>query len=286
MKTIVRLTLLEAVRRRILWAFVGLTVLIGLLTAWGFSVLLDSAQRHGVSQVQIEVGVSQILILLAFMFSFVLAMSAAFLGAPAISSELESGVLLAVLARPLRRSELVLGRWLGLAIIVVAYTALAGALELGVTKLVTDYIPPQPIQAVAYLAGQAVVLLTISLVLSTRLPGIAAGAICVVLFGLSWMAGVMGGIAAALNLPELASIASGARYLLPLDGLWKGTVFSLEPPSIALIGQLVGGRGGQAVSANPFFATSGPSPTYLAYVALWIAVVLGVGMLSFRRREI
>jgi ABC-type transport system involved in multi-copper enzyme maturation permease subunit len=286
MKTIVRLTLLEAVRRRILWAFLGLTALIALLTAWGFTVLLDSAQRHGVTDVQIQVGVSQILILLAFMFSFVLAMSAAFLGAPSISSEVESGVLLAVLARPLRRSELILGRWLGLAIIVIAYTALAGAFELGATKLVTDYLPPEPIPAVAYLAGQAVVLLTVSVLLSTRLPGIAAGAICVVLFGLSWMAGVMGGIAAALSLPELASIASGARYLLPLDGLWKGTVFSLEPPSVVLLSQLVGGRGGQAVSANPFFASSGPSPVYLLYVALWVAVVLGLAILSFRRREI
>jgi ABC-type transport system involved in multi-copper enzyme maturation permease subunit len=198
----------------------------------------------------------------------------------------ESGVLLAVLARPLRRSELILGRWLGLAIIVVGYTAVAGLFELGVTKLVTDYLPPQPVPAVAYLAGQAIVLLTISVLLSTRLPGIAAGAICVVLFGLSWMAGVMGGIAAALNLPEVASLANGARYLLPLDGLWKGTVFSLEPPSIALLGQLVGGRGGQAVSANPFFATSGPAPAYLLYVALWVAAVLGLAIFSFRRREI
>lgn len=286
MKTIVRLTLVEAARRRILWAFLGLTVVIALLTAWGFSVLIDSAQRHGVNDAQIEVGVSQILILLAFMFSFVLAMSAAFLGAPSISSEVESGVLLAVLARPLRRSELILGRWLGLAIIVVGYTAVAGLFELGVTKLVTDYLPPQPVPAVAYLAGQAIVLLTISVLLSTRLPGIAAGAICVVLFGLSWMAGVMGGIAAALNLPEVASLANGARYLLPLDGLWKGTVFSLEPPSIALLGQLVGGRGGQAVSANPFFATSGPAPAYLLYVALWVAAVLGLAIFSFRRREI
>ena len=287
MTTIIRLTLVEAMRRRILWAFVVLTAVIAALTGWGLSVLVESAHQHGVSNLQVGIGISQVLILLAFMFSFVLAMSAAFLGAPAIASELESGILLAVLARPLRRSSLILGRWLGLSLIVVGYTALAGVMELGVTKLVTDYLPPEPVQALVYLAGQAVVLLTVALVLSTRLPGIAAGAVCVVLFGLSWMAGVMGGVAAAFNLPELSAITSAARYLLPLDGLWRGTVYSLEPPSIAFLTQLAGNRAGAAaVSANPFYAPSGPPVGYLAYVVAWVALALVVAIASFRRREI
>ena len=100
MTTIIRLTLVEAMRRRILWAFVVLTAVIAALTGWGLSVLVESAHQHGVSSLQVGIGISQVLILLAFMFSFVLAMSAAFLGAPAIASELESGILLAVLARP------------------------------------------------------------------------------------------------------------------------------------------------------------------------------------------
>ena len=66
------------------------------------------------------------------MFSFVLAMTAAFLGAPAVGADIESGVALALLARPLRRSDLLLGRWLGLAVAVVGYTIASGALAIGV----------------------------------------------------------------------------------------------------------------------------------------------------------
>ena len=69
---------------------------------------------------------SQVLILIAFMFSFVLAMSAAFLAAPAIASDVETGTVHAMLARPLRRGELVVGRWLGLSIVVALYAALLG----------------------------------------------------------------------------------------------------------------------------------------------------------------
>ena len=54
---------------------------------------------------------SQVTVMLAFMFSFVLAMTAVFAGSPAIGPDIESGLLLAVLARPIRRSELMLGRW-------------------------------------------------------------------------------------------------------------------------------------------------------------------------------
>ena len=72
---------------------------------------------------------SQVLILVAFMFSFVLAMTAAFLGAPSIAGDLESGVAHAMLARPIRRADLVVGRWIGLAAIVIFYAALSGLLR-------------------------------------------------------------------------------------------------------------------------------------------------------------
>ena len=77
------------------------------------------------------------MILVAFMFSFVLAMTAAFLGAPSIAGDLESGIAHAMLARPIRRADLVVGRWIGLSAIVVAYAALSGLLEMGGIRLVS-----------------------------------------------------------------------------------------------------------------------------------------------------
>ena len=87
---------------------------------------MSLARENGTGEVQIFIGVSQILVLVAFMFSFVLAMTAAFLGAPAIAADVESGVAHAMLARPIRRADLVVGRWLGLSVVVVAYAAVVG----------------------------------------------------------------------------------------------------------------------------------------------------------------
>jgi ABC-type transport system involved in multi-copper enzyme maturation permease subunit len=225
--------------------------------------------------------VSQILILIAFMFGFVLVMTAAFFGAPAIASDLESGVAQAMLARPLRRSSYLLGRWLGLAVVIVAYAALSGFLAIGAVGLVSGYVPPNPILPVAFLAGQALILLSLTVLLSTRLPPIAGGAIAVVAYGLAWMAGVLGKIGLAIGSTTLVSISDAVRYLLPTDAFWQGVVYGLEPSIVInTVGDEVLAR------SSPFFADSPPSAAILIWSAIWLVLVLALAVNQFRRREL
>ena len=281
---IVRLTLFEALRRRTLWALVGLTAVIVLLTGLGFEYLVGQAREHGTRELQLQIGVSQVLILCAFMFSFILAATAAFLAAPAIAGDIESGVLLAMLARPLGRGTFVVGRWLGLAIVVGVYGLVAGALEIGAMKLASGYGPPDPLGAVGGLGAQAIVVLSLTLLLSSRLPAIASGAIAVVLFGLAWGVGVLGGVGTALGASSLETVASAARLIFPSDGLWRATIYALEPP--AVIAAISADRAAEVLQANPFFAGTGPSPVYLGWCTLWIGVMLGLTVVSFGRREL
>ena len=120
----------------------GLAVVSVVLVGWGTERLVSLAREEGVDAIQLQIGVSQVLILIAFMFSFVLAMSAAFLAAPAIASDVETGTVHAMLARPLRRAELVVGRWLGLSIVVAVYAVLAGLLAIAVVALVSGHGRP------------------------------------------------------------------------------------------------------------------------------------------------
>ncbi|MFI5225789.1 MAG: ABC transporter permease subunit [Candidatus Limnocylindrales bacterium] len=280
---IARLTILEALRRRLIWALVILTIAVVGLTGLGFNLVVDNARDRGVQELELIVGVSQLLILVAFMFSFVLAITAAFLGAPAIAADLDSGVLLSIVARPIRRADIILGKWLGLSAIVLGYSVAAGLLEVQVVRLVTGYGPPDPFAASLYLGAQAVVLLTIALLLSTRLPTIAGGAVAVVLFGVSWMTGVLATVATALGLDDVAGTIEMSRLIVPLDGLWRGTIFALEP-SAALV--ILSGGGSNLATRGPFYAVTGPEPAFLAYVAIWLAAVLGLATLSFGRREV
>jgi ABC-type transport system involved in multi-copper enzyme maturation permease subunit len=277
------LTLREIARRRVLWVLLLLSVASVALVGWGVNGIVGMARDEGVEELEIRIAVSQILIMIAFMFSFVLAMSAAFLGAPAIASDVETGTVHAMLARPLQRAELLAGRWLGLAVVVGGYAALSGLLAIAVIGLVSGHQPPTPLVAVGFLAFQAITVLTLALALGTRLPTMAAGAITVVMFGLGWFAGVLGSIAVALEAAPLAAISDVTRVLIPTDGLWRGVVYGLEPPMVILAAATAGR---EMMSANPFFADTPPPLPFIAWAVLWIVLVLAAGALAFRRREL
>ena len=283
MIVIARLTVRELVRRRVVWVLAGLSIASVLLVGWGLERLVTLSRAEGTDELQIRIGVSQVLILIAFMFSFVLAKTAAFVGAPAIGGDLESGVALAVLARPIRRMEVLVGRWLGCACVVVAYTVASGLLAIGAALVVSGYGPPEPFLAIAFLSGQALVLLTLTLALGSVLPSIAAGAIAVVAFGLGWMAGVMAGVAAVLNVQLLGEVAEVSRWILPSDGLWRGVVYGLEPPFVVL---LAAGRTQQIAEANPFYASTPPPLAFVVWSVIWTGLVLGVAGWWFERRDL
>lgn len=283
MIVIARLTVRELVRRRVVWVLAALSILSVVLVGWGLERLVTLARADGVPELEVRIGVSQVLILVAFMFSFVLAMTAAFIGAPAIGGDLESGVAQAILARPVRRAEVLLGRWIGCASVVVAYTMLSGLLAIAVAIVVSGFGPPEPLLAVAFLAGQALVLLTLTLALGSVLPSIAAGAIAVVGYGLGWMAGVMAGVAAAFGVELLGRVAEASRWLLPSDGLWRGVVYGLEPPLVILI---AAGQAPRLASANPFYAEAPPPLAFVLWSVVWIGLVLGAAAWWFERRDL
>ena len=277
---VARLTLREALRRRVLWSLVGLTVVISVLTWWGFSRVAEASPITGPVEM---LAVSQILVMLAFMFSFVLAMTAVFAASPAIGPEIESGLLLAVLARPVRRTEVLLGRWLGLAAILIAYALAAGYLELGAVALATGYLPTDPIAAPPYLAAQALVLLTLALAFSTRIASVAGGAVAVVGYGLAWMAGVLGGVGEAFNNDVLRTTGTLAKLILPSDVLWRGCAGALTPTREVLVG---GGVKSVDLYKYSPFSGAAPGPEWMLWCVLWVGGVLAIGSLLLRRREL
>ena len=276
---IARLTLREAFRRRLLWVLVGLTALIVVLTWWGFGRIAESSPITGPVQI---LGISQVTVMLAFMFSFVLAMTAVFAGSPAIGADIESGLLLAILARPVRRSDVLLGRWLGLAVVLVGYALGAGYLELAAVVAATGYVPAEPLVGPVYLAGESLVLLTLAIVISTRVASVAGGAIAVVAYGLAWMAGVLGGVGEAFDNAILRNVGVVARLILPSDVLWRGSAGALSPTDSVLT---AGGVNANLYRFSPFSGTA-PSLPWLAWCVIWILGALALGIVLFRNREV
>jgi ABC-type transport system involved in multi-copper enzyme maturation permease subunit len=277
--TITALTLREASRRRVLWALAGLTVVLLALSAWGFSRLAAESGFATLTTGQARLVASQLLNLVMFGLSLIAALGTAFLAGPTLAGEIESGVALAMMARPVRRSAVLLGKWLGLVVFGGGFVVVAGLAQCLVVRATVGYWPPEPAAALALLAAQTAVLLTLGLLLSTVISPMASGIVAVGLFGATWIAGVVGGIGEALGNDGVARVGAVSRMLLPTDGLWRGAMHALQDP-VALRSF------GSQVEAFPFLSVAPLTTTYLAWVAVWVAMVCGLAAASFRRKDL
>jgi ABC-type transport system involved in multi-copper enzyme maturation permease subunit len=283
--TFAKLTIWEAARRKLLLAVLILTLVVIGATAWVFHELRYANGPGGgpeLSQLELLVLASQVLIFVVFLFAAVLALMSVLVSAPSVSADVESNLVLALLARPVRRSELVLGKWLGLAALVVLYSAGAGMLELIVVDVTTGYAPPSPAGLIAYVAALGLVLQTLALLLSTRLAGMTAAIIPLIGYFIAWVGGILGGIGTAIDNQGLIVTGVVSRLLLPTDGLWRGAVYAMEPATVVTTVRAAG----RLASGNPFSATDPPAPAFLAWTAVWFALMIGLTLWSFQRREL
>lgn len=277
--TIASLTLREAARRRVLAAVALLTLVTIGLTAWGFAKLHGAMLLRG-DQTFVLGSFAILVLLIGYMFSVVLGIGAAFVAAPAIGSDVESGVVLAMLPRPIRRSDFVIGKWIALVALLVGYAFVAGGIELALVYVISGYAPPHPLRALAFMSAEGVVLVTLALALGTRLPPIAAGIVAIVFFGVTWVAGVAQSIAIALHNDGVVHATTIVSLLLPTDALWRGAAFALEPAAIAAAAMT------DVTRESPFLVGAPPPAAYIWWTLGWLAAVLAAAVVSFNRRDL
>jgi ABC-type transport system involved in multi-copper enzyme maturation permease subunit len=275
--TVAALTLQEAARRRVLRSLAVMTVILLALSAWGFSRL--DAEFGGLTSGEAKMVGSTVLNLVMFGLSLIAALGTAFLAGPTMAGEIESGTALAILARPVRRSAVLVGKWLGLVTFGSGFVAVAGLAQLLIVRITVDYWPPQPVTGLALLAVQTTVLLTLGLLLSTAISPMASGIVAVGLFGSTWIAGVVGSVGEALDNDSVARVGTVSRMLLPTDGLWRGAMNSFQDPALLL-------QVGSGIEESPFLSMAPLTTTYLAWTGLWVAVVLGLAGIAFQRRDL
>ncbi|MDY7091137.1 MAG: ABC transporter permease [Actinomycetota bacterium] len=275
--TVAGLTLREAARRRVLRSLAVLTMLLLALSAWGFSRI--NAEFGGLTSGEAKLAAAIVLNLVMFGLSLIAALGTAFLAGPTLAGETESGIALAVLARPVRRAQVLAGKWLGLVAFGTGFVAVAGAAQLMIVKLTTGYSAPSPASGLALLAGQATALLTLGLLLSTVISPMASGIVAVGLFGATWIAGVVGGVGGALGNDSVRKVGTVSQMLLPTDGLWRGAMRSFQDPSLLT-------QFSEAFEGHPFLSSAPLTGAYLTWAMVWTVLMLSLAGLAFQRRDL
>ena len=290
---VARWTVLEARRRRLVLAGVLLSVAFVVLFAVGFYLLYQTQERDlaqagasgfGPDGREELLALSTILVLLGlYGVQFLAALLGLFLGTASVSPEIDSGALHAVLARPLSRLQYLLGRFLALAGLLVAYVVVMSAALLLVARGVTGFQPGDATRVVGLMVLEVLILLAVSLLGSTVLPTLANGVVMLVLFGLAWLGGI---IAFAATIPPgnefMANLGTAVSLLLPADAVWRGASYHVLPPSFLVASSFAN----EENLGIPFASTEPLAPAMLAWALAYPVACLTLAVAAFRRRDL
>lgn len=278
---VLRATLREAASRRLLLAVAILTAVFVALFTIGALFLRDQlAQEASTDPVESAFVGTLLTVLGLYVASFLAAFLALFLSAGAVSSELESGQLHAVLARPIARGRWLLERWLGFAVVAVAYTLALGTLLLLVSRQVIGYESVRPVVGLALMALQTLTLLTLGVLGSTRLSTLANGAVVFFAFGMAWMSGLVEFIGAIVDNPSMERVGVVVSLLVPSDALWRGASAALSSPAF------LAAAGGNEELGLPFTGLALPALPFLAWSIALVPLMLALAIRSFSRRDL
>ncbi len=279
-RIIVELTIREAARRRVLWGLLILTIAFLALYALGLSFVHGQIVEHG----GLPRGARRIFSLndvynfwltaALYAANFLIVMMAVLTSVDTLAGEIASGTIQSIAVKPLRRSEVLLGKWLGFVLILGVYTVVLVGGVILVTALVSGYTPPNILRGLGLMFLEALVLLSVSLLGGTRLSTLATGVLGFGLFGLAFIGGWIEQIGGFPGIESDAAVAIGhlASLVMPSEALWR---YALSQVSSGL---------------NPFnlffAASSAPDSSVAVYAAAFVGVMLLLATLSFQRRDL
>lgn len=273
----------EAIARRLLLAIVLLSVVFLAFYFLGLHFLLESFQRRAaqlgrtITPDQMLAPAATLVLMGLYIVNFLGSLMAVFTTIATVSGEVDSGTLQSVLPKPIRRWEFVLGKWLGHLSLVLPYIVLLSLALLWGASSITGYSPPNPANAIALMALNAVFLLTLTLLGSSLFSTLTTGVVMFMTYGLGWIGGILQSVGSFTRSNTLEQLGLITGYIVPSDQIWRGASFYLQPEILRKVQDVARG--------NPFVGSDPLSAGFLLFVGAYIAAVLGLTLWIFSRRD-
>jgi Cu-processing system permease protein len=274
--TITWLTFHEAWRRRMVQVALAMGVAFLLLYGTGLALIhREMHQDADTELIALDFGYNLFTIIGFYVVHFLTVMLAIFSSVDTIAGEIATHTIQTIVTKPIRRWQVLLGKWLGHALMIAVYLGLLTGGILLVIYLVTGYMPPNPHQGALLLLLEALVLLSLSLLGGTRFSTLTNGVLLFMLYGVSFIGSWIEQIGALLQSEATVRIGIVTSLLLPVEVLWRRIAYVMQPGFLR-----------QLPSMGPFMSASVPSTAMMAYAMIYAAVALALAMRSFNRRDL
>lgn len=275
-----RMTFREAIRRRMVLTGLVLGVCFLIIFSIGFHMISTAAYQAAsgagdtTGRVIQKEGINVLLLAGLYAVAFLSIAMGALLGADTLAGEISSGTIQTIVTKPVRRSDVVFGKWLGFAALLGLYVILmAGGTVLSVW-IQSGYTPNGLFAGLVLIYFESLLIMTISLALSSALSGLATGGVVFGLYGLAFIGGWIEQFGSLLHNQTAIKVGIVTSLIIPSESLWRRAAFEMQTPLAGALGM------------SPFGTVSVPSNLMVAYAALYLLVTLWVAINIFQNRDL
>jgi len=275
-----RMTLREAVRRRIV--LTGLVLGLVFLTAFnvGFRIVFLNASARAqrlddaFTNIITSEGINTLMLAGLYAVTFLSAAMGALLGADTLSGEIVSGTIQTIVTKPVRRSDVVLGKWLGFAILLAFYSMLMSGGTVLSVWVQSGFTPHNVLSGLSLIYLESLLIMTVSVTCSSFLSGLATGGVVFGLYGLSFIGGWVEQIGAVIKNDTAVQVGIVTSLIIPSEALWRRAAFEMQSPLSTVLG------------VSPFGTTSVPSLLMVGYAVIYLVLTLMTAISIFKHRDL
>lgn len=278
---VARMTFQEAIRRRLALTGLILGILFLIVFYIGFHMISIEITREAT----LEGGAAYRNVMQAEMSNFLLMAGlyavtflsvamGALLGADTLAGEINSGSIQTIVTKPIRRSDVVFGKWLGFAGLLGLYALLMSGGVVLIVFFQSDYLPRNMLTGLSLIYLESLLVMTISLAGSSAMPALATGGMVFGLYGLAFLGGWIEQIGSLANNPSAVKIGIVTSLVVPTEALWRRAAYEMQTPLASTLG------------ISPFGAFSIPSILMVVYAIVYIVIVFAIAVSTFQHRDI
>lgn len=270
-----RLTIREAQRRRLLLVALIMGLVFLAVFGIGFHYIQREILRFPPGEQQTNIIYAFLLTAGMYATNLLVTIVAVLVSVTTLSGEIESHIIDAIVTKPIRRWEVVAGKWLAYAFMVVVYLVLLAAGLMLIVYWQSGFRFENITGGLLMMALGALLVLSLSIAGGTRLSTLANGVLTFMLFAVAFLGGLVEQIGSFIRNEAAVNIGILTSLILPADALWKKALAYFQPRSFS-----------SPIMAGPFASTTEPSTLMIVYAVLYMAALFIFALWSFSRRDL
>jgi ABC-2 type transport system permease protein len=274
-----RMTFREAVRKKMIWAVFLLTAMFVAFYCWGvyrFKETWDArlAARSFRFPITFNQAVDLNMAFAVFIIFFLAAVMGIFAAIGTIAGEVDGGTFQAILPKPIRRWEVVLGKWVGYAIMLALYVGIVTAAVATEVGIITGHVPAGTWKAMLVVIIATWWLLALTVLGSTIFATMANGIVCYMLYAFGLAATIVEAQGQLFQIRAMENAGLIVSLLFPSQRIYNYANYLIQPATNFSFG------GGGGPSSTP------PSGAVVPYAIGYLILIIVGACLVFRKKDL